>query len=137
MELKSNVRGEKNMEEKIFLVDSEGIIFKCDIEEVFEEEEDDEEEEDTSFVMKVYLTNYRIIFVYDDTEMESWMLNKINMIGLLSEEDVLEDDDFNYVGDGEYGVSFKTESENQRVWFYSEKAQIEFYKELTRLVLEM
>lgn len=122
------------MNEKKFLIESEGIIFKCTISEVY-----DINEEEVTENTKIYLTNYRIIFIHDgDTEMESLLLNKITKLGFLMEDDLPED--YGYeddIGMGEYGVSYETDMDSRKIWFYSEKAQIEFYQELTRLVLEM
>ena len=100
----------------------ESIVYECEL-------EDDESGEG----IKVYLTNYRIIWSVDEF-VDSRLLKFISKYGVfVGYEDYHEDNDH---GVGEYGVYFGDIDAYETLWFYSKDVCKTFYDELSRCVLE-
>lgn len=101
----------------------ESIILKVDI-----------ENEDNNSKIKVFLTNYRIIWI-DGNFVDCRLLKFICKYGVFSGyEEYSENAD---IGTGEYGVYFGSLDSYETLWFYSEDIWKEFYEELSRAVLEL
>lgn len=104
------------------LPESEEIIYKCFV-------ENDEKDIKTN----VYLTNKRIIWITGDS-IDSRRLKFISKFGIfIGFED---NNQYNDIGNGEYGVYFGDNSSYETVWFYDEESLNDFYLELSRRVLE-
>ncbi len=100
----------------------ENIIYQCDVE--------DEENDST---IKVFLTNYRIIWI-DGEFVDCRMIKYISKYGVfVGYEAYNEPDD---IGTGEYGVYFGDTNAYESLWFYSQDVWKEFYDELSRAVIE-
>jgi len=100
----------------------ESIIFRCDV-----------EDEENETVTKVYLTNYRIIWI-NGAFVDCRLLKFISRYGVfVGFDDYSEEND---IGTGEYGVYFGDTSAYETFWFYSQDVCKEFYDELSRTVLE-
>lgn len=100
----------------------ENIVYQCKIE---DENEDAE--------IQVYLTNYRIIWINGEF-VDCRLLKFISKYGVfVGYEDYNEPND---MGTGEFGVYFGDFDGYESLWFYSEDVWKEFYKELSRGILE-
>ncbi len=100
----------------------ESIIYKCEV-----------EDEEVQSIIKVYLTNYRIIWIEEEF-VSCRLLKYISKYGVFSGyEDYNEQDD---IGTGEYGVYFGDTTSYETLWFYSEEVWREFYDELSRAIIE-
>ena len=101
----------------------ENIIYKCDL-----------EDENNDSVIKVFLTNYRIIWI-DGEFVDCRLLKFISKYGVfVGFEEFYQQCD---IGTGEYGIYFGDNTEYESLWFYSKDIWKTFYDELSRTVLEI
>ena len=100
----------------------EDVLYECTL-----------ENEDGEKNIKVYLTNYRIVWI-EGNFVDSRLLRFISKYGVfIGYDDFAEEND---KGCGEYGIYFGDNESYETLWFYSETVWKAFYRELSRCVLE-